>query len=422
MSMLRVVYNLAFSLAFFLYIPKILGMCFLRKNALSVLLYKLGLKQQVFSSHLQKTIWIHAVSLGEVKAAYPLILHISKNSPDKIILTCTTQAGMDQALQYKPWIEDALYLPFDFHLLVKKMISRINPSIFIMIEADLWPELLCCLKAKQVPTLLVNGKISEKSFKRYSSVLFYTHWLLKYIDVIAAQSHHYADLWVKLGGADKVVVTGNMKFEYPMERSTLDQQMELKKRFCFSKEDKLIVIASTHPQEEEHLLNALETFIKNQPHNKIILVPRHVHRCEQIACMLEKKNYLFAKYSSPGPCQILLVDQMGVLLKFYEIAHVAIVGGSFENIGGHNILEPLFYGVPTFFGPFMHQQKQLRELCVKEGICQESSYETIAQDITQALHRESFQTQDYINKIFASHQGSAQKNWSLAKKLLNSLE
>ncbi len=131
-----------------------------------MLLKKLGLKKQLLFP-LNNTIWIHAVSLGEVKACYPLLVEIARTSNSQIALSCITQAGFEEASKYKPLLKEVVYLPFDFPWLVKDLIRMIDPSIFIMIEGDFWPELLSSLKDKRVPTMLVNGKVSQKSFKNY---------------------------------------------------------------------------------------------------------------------------------------------------------------------------------------------------------------------------------------------------------------
>lgn len=417
--MLRLVYNVLFAIAFFLYIPKVLGMFFFRKHQVDTFLKKLGLKQQKILSH-TKPVWIHAVSLGEIKAAYPLILQIAKEKKHDIVVSCVTKAGFEEALKYKPLIQDVFYLPFDFHLLVKPLVLKIDPSIFILVEGDIWPELVCCLKDKQIPTLIVNAKISQRSFKNYQIFFSYAKWVFSKIDKIYTQSKDYAHLFEKLSvQKDNLAITGNMKFDYPNERSGSVAIFDLKEKCNFSSSDKLIVLASTHPNEEKKLLASFQPVLKDNSNIKIIIVPRHAYRFDEVALLLESSKLTYSRFSSPKPTQILLVDQMGVLSKFYEIADLAIVGGSFEKIGGHNILEPLFYGVPTFFGPHMHKQQHLRRICLEEKLCRETTYEKVAQEAIEVISGQATYSRETIEKIFNSHRGVAERNWCFAKKLLN---
>jgi 3-deoxy-D-manno-octulosonic-acid transferase len=415
---MRVLYNILFVIAFFLYIPKLLGMCFFRTQHFSMLLKKLGLIRQLFFP-LKNSIWIHAVSLGEVKASYPLLLEIAKTSNQPIAVSCVTQAGFEQACKYKPLVKEVVYLPFDFSWLVKSLIKMIDPSIFILVEGDFWPELLSLLKDRQVPVMLVNGKRSDKSFKNYLRYPIYTSWLFSKIDTFCVQSDQYKDLFNKLGLSVNLFVTGNMKFEYPLHRSTSEEIEALKHMCGFKREDRLIVIASTHPHEELKLISCLKDLLEHDSRLKLILVPRHAYRFDEVATMLKRLALSFSRLSSPRSSQILLVDQMGVLCKFYEIASLAIVGGSFEKIGGHNILEPLFYGVPTLFGPHMHKQKTLKEIALNLGFGVESSYDNIAKDARQILDGCTGFSKENISKILNTHQGCAMKNWLFAKKLLN---
>ncbi len=415
---MRVLYNILFFLAFFLYIPKLLGMCFFRRQHFSMLLKKLGLKKQL-PLPLKNSIWIHAVSLGEVKACYPLLLEIAKTSNMPIALSCVTQAGFEQGSKYKPLVKEVVYLPFDFSLLVKHVIKMIDPSIFIMVEGDFWPELLSSLKDRQVPAMLVNGKVSHKSFKNYLRYPRYTFWLFSKIDTFCVQSEEYKHLFGKLGISKNIFVTGNMKFEYPMHRSTGEEVVGLKQKCGFASGDRLIVIASTHPNEELKLISCLKELLEKDSFLKIILVPRHAYRFDEVGNILKKLALSYSRLSNPRSSQILLVDQMGVLCQFYEIALLAIVGGSFEKIGGHNILEPLFYGVPTLFGPYMHKQKTLRQIALNLGLAVESSYDKIAGDVLHILGDCTGFSKENISRIFNAHQGSAIKNWSFAKKLLN---
>jgi 3-deoxy-D-manno-octulosonic-acid transferase len=383
-----------------------------------MLLKKLGLKKQLFFS-LKNSIWIHAVSLGEVKASYPLLLEISKTSNQPIALSCVTHAGFEQANKYKPLVKEVVYLPFDFSWLVKRLIKMLDPSIFIMVEGDFWPELLSLLKDRQVPVMLVNGKMSDKSFQNYLRYPRYTSWLFSKIDTFCVQSDQYKVLFDKLGLSKNLFVTGNMKFEYPLHRSTSKEIEALKLKCGFRGEDRLIVIASTHPNEELKLLSCLKDILEHDLRLKLILVPRHAYRFDEVATILERLALSFSRLSSPSSSQVLLVDQMGVLCQFYEIASLAIVGGSFEKIGGHNILEPLFYGVPTLFGPYMYKQKTLKEIALSLGLGLESSYDKIKEDVRAILRGCTGFSKENISRIFNAHQGCARKNWSFAKKLLN---
>lgn len=403
----------------FLYIPKLLGMYCFQKKSLKQILYRLGLFKQPLLGSTSSTVWIHAVSLGEVRAAYPFLLALTKELPQATLaLSCITEAGYRQALEYKHLLEHVFYLPFDFPYLMKRLVARLQPKLFVMVEGDIWPELLSSLKECGVQVMLINGKMSERSLKNYLMFPAYTRWVLSTIDTVCVQTQAHAEMFQSLKVAPQHLhVTGNMKCDYPLKRFSKEEQFNLKISCTFKAIDRLIVLASTHPGEELHLLSKIKSLLTESV--KCILVPRHIHRCDAIETLLCDLDLSYSRFSDPKPAQVLLVDAMGVLTRFYEIADLAIVGGSFENIGGHNILEPLFYGKPTLFGPYMHHQKELKRLVLDNHLGKQVCYESI-HSVAQAILQSNQELDRVrIEEFFETHRGATERNLLFAKKLLN---
>ena len=322
-----------------------------------------------------RVFWVHAVSVGEVRASQPLIRALKQNDPEaKIVLSCMTFTGNQIARD----VVDAdlvIFFPFDLPSIVKRTLGRINPSVIVIIETEIWPNFIRCARERNIPLVLANGRISRKSFARYLLVRKVVAGLLKSFSVICVQDVVSARRIRKIGApVDRIHVTGNMKFDLGVE--PLDQNSFAAKLGESGLLDKhfVWVAGSTRSGEAEQLIECHRRLQQNGLTSFMILAPRHPSRCSAVAELLKSAGVPFALRSEMGhtsdlseQCQVLLVDTVGELKDFYAIAEVVFVGGSLVPKGGHNILEPSCLGKPVLFGPHMFNFQEISQLVLNAG-------------------------------------------------------
>ena len=308
------------------------------------------------------TLWIHAVSVGEVKAAQPLYKALRQLYPHSFFLiTTTTLTGQLEAKRLFPTANACRFLPLDFSWNVRKWVKKLRPQIFFLIESDIWPNLLLALQKVGAKTILVSGKMSERSFHRFMFFSYLSKKLFDRFTLICVQNkEHYARFFPLISDPSKLHVTGNLKFDVePIEVDLFFWRKKL------NLPAETIAISCTHAPEEELILEAL-------PLDRyfLILVPRHPERFETVASLLAHKKIPFFRWSRlekrEGTERVLLVDAMGQLPILYSLSRLSIVAGSYtDKVGGHNILEPVLYGTPVFFGPHMFRQQELVSYVLK---------------------------------------------------------
>lgn len=317
-------------------------------------------------------IWIHAVSVGETKAVVSLARRLKANCPSvKIVISSTTETGHAEAKRSISFADWHVYLPFDFSRIVRKIVKQAKPDLVILSETDLWYNFLDAAKAEGASIAIVNGKVSLRSLNRLEKAFFFTKRLYGLIDLLCVQNHLYKERFLQLGvPSDKLVVTGNIKFDDDYPTLQADEIVVWKNRLGITAKQPVLTIGSTHHPEEKILLEILSHVWKEVPDLKVLLVPRHPERFKEVALLLERQGIPFVKFSEiserNGTEKVVLVDAMGLLRMCYQLADIAVVCGSFvTRIGGHNILEPSWYGIPVIFGPYMDTQAELVDL-VKE--------------------------------------------------------
>ncbi|MBX7065868.1 MAG: hypothetical protein K1X28_01435 [Parachlamydiales bacterium] len=299
-------------------------------------------------------IWIHGVSVGEIKAAGPLFKALKTN--DRFFfVTATTATGLAEARRSLSQADAFAYLPIDFTWVVRKFVKTLKPSHFILIESDFWPNLLKELKKHGTILSLVSGKMSERSAKRFRLFAHLSKRLFSLFDHLCVQNEEHYQRFLPFADQARLKITGNLKLDIKPQPVT--QKLELS--------DPVITISCTHAPEEEMILNALSS----GPWT-LLIAPRHPERFDEVAALFEKKQIPFSRWSQNKTGKLILVDAMGQLPICYAHSRLAILGGSFiDGIGGHNVLEPCLYGTPVFFGPYMQTQKEFvkRVLEAKAG-------------------------------------------------------
>lgn len=361
-------YQVLFSALFLINLPKMLWQRICNGKYKKSFSFKLGFKMPNLLHLKSPVIWIHAGSLGETKAAIAFTKKLKEMHPDhSIVFSSTTETGYDEVKRSLSFVDAQFFLPFDFSFLLNRYFTLLRPSLLVLVESDFWPNLLRLGKKFGAKTLLINGKISERSFKRHLLLKPFSKKLFSYIDLFCMQNDEYVEKFKKLSiKSEKLFSCGNLKFDTPKKETPENLLESFRKELGILPQHIVIAIGSTHTKEEEILLDALGLFLRKNRNVKILLAPRHPERFEEVENLLLKQNWNYVRYSKASSKneaeKVILIDTMGILNTCYEIADVAIVGGSYVNIGGHNILEPLEYGIPVFFGPHMDGQKELTSL------------------------------------------------------------
>ncbi len=302
-----------------------------------------------------KLIWIHAVSVGEVAAAEPLIRSLLAQAPGlKILLTTMTPTGSDRARAMAGDRLEHCYIPYDLPFLLTPFIRRLAPDLLLLMETELWPNLLHCCARQNVKVMLANGRLSEKSARGYGRLPGLSRNMLQQIDCIAAQSADDAARFEKLGAdADRIGVTGSLKFNVSI--TAVDNKSILPLNSLKGSGRPVLIAASTREGEEEKVLTAFTRMLQRIPELVLLLVPRHPERFEEVAGMLKAREFHYALRSSNREFskdrQVLLGDSMGEMSNYYDCATLAFVGGSLVDTGCQNVLEPAARGIAVLTGP-----------------------------------------------------------------------
>lgn len=299
-------------------------------------------------------IWVHAVSMGEVQAAAPLVRELRRRYPDiPLLMTTATPTGAQRVVDlFKGEVQHA-YLPYDTPDSVSRFLNRVRPLVAIVLETELWPHLLRACQRRDIPVILASARLSPRSVRRLHWAVSLFRPVLRHM-TIAAQTQADADRFIALGApAGKVIVCGNIKFDIDIPQDTQRQGRQLRgtqfpNRFVW-------IAGSTHPLEEQIVLDAHQQICGRLPGALLILVPRHPQRFAEVGEWLQAQGVSFARRSAaPGVSDtqsVVLIDTMGELQMCYAAADVAFVGGTLVAVGGHNLLEPAALAMPVLAGP-----------------------------------------------------------------------
>ncbi|MEE8360386.1 MAG: 3-deoxy-D-manno-octulosonic acid transferase [Candidatus Omnitrophota bacterium] len=324
-------------------------------------------------------IWIHAVSVGEVMASRTLCEAILDKYPEKkLIVSTITKTGNDVANKYLKGRATIIYLPVDISWIVNKVIDTIGPSIFIIIETELWPNLITALSKRGIPVLLVNGRISPKSYRHYMKIRFFFKGILEKIALFCMQNEEYAKRIKNMGApADRVVITGSVKFDAAagsyaqgeMDREAIWRDLGLEEN------ERLFIAGSTHRPEESIVLDIYKDLLKTSPGLRLLIAPRHIDRVSEIEALVEKAGFDPVRVSEcnrkPKTANrkppVIILDTMGRLSQIFSIGTVIFIGGSLMRKGGQNILEPAIFSKAILFGPHMFNFKDIANEFINAG-------------------------------------------------------
>ncbi len=313
-----------------------------------------------------RSIWLHAVSLGEVICAAPLIDALLQQYPNHpLVVTTMTPTGSAEVLRRFKGRVLHVYVPYDLSPIIKRFFKHFNPSLAIIMETELWPNILSQCQVKKIKVLLANARLSARSARNYQRFQWFFKPVLNCINLIAAQSEYDAKRFLQLGAqTDRVVVAGNLKFNLDLPKDLLTSAKNL--RQSWGEERVIWIAASTHEGEEAIILDVFAKLIKNNPKLLLLLVPRHPERFDKVANLCQSSGFNYLLRSSQQPptetAQVIVGDTMGELRLLYAVSDIALVGGSLVPVGGHNLLEPAAVGVPVISGHHLENFQAIKEL------------------------------------------------------------
>ncbi|QMV12951.1 lipid IV(A) 3-deoxy-D-manno-octulosonic acid transferase [Vibrio spartinae] len=345
-----------------------------------------GFTPALSTSENQEVIWIHAVSVGETLSVIPFIKQLHLDFPEKkIIITTTTPTGAEQAQKISA-IAEHRYMPLDFPFAIRGFLQSIKPSHLIMMETELWPNLLHIVKEYGVNVSVINARLSEKSYRGYNRVKPLINMCLPNIDHLYCQYDEDRNRFLRLGAqASQLFVTGSMKYDIHIAETIVHSAKEL--RDSLGKTRPVWIAASTHHGEDQLILQSHQTILKYHPEALLILVPRHPERfnavyalCTEYGLTTQRRT---ANFNAEKPFQIYLGDTMGEMLTLIGASDVCFMGGSlFGDVGGHNVLEPAALGIPTLIGPHYYNFHEITVTLNSAGVLQVLNH---AQNISQAV-------------------------------------
>jgi 3-deoxy-D-manno-octulosonic-acid transferase len=320
-------------------------------------------------------IWVHAVSVGEVRTVSRLVEFLKSEYPNsQILITTMTPTGSAQVRQSHGNSVLHCYAPYDLPGAVRRFLDRVRPRLAFVIETEFWPNILRLCDERSIPTLLLNVRVSPKSFKGYSLFPRFVRKMLERPSVMAAQSEDDARRLLALGArAERVEVTGNLKFDVSPPRDVSETATALRKRWGVSRP--VWIAASTHDGEEKKVLEAFRTLHESHPNALLVLVPRHPERFVNVARLCRRSGYKVALHSETRTelpeTEILVGDTMGELAGMYAAADVAFIGGSLVRHGGHNLVEAMAVGTPVVFGPHVFNFEQSSRAALEYGAAEQ---------------------------------------------------
>ena len=373
-------------------------------------------------------LWLHAVSVGEVNLLAPLIKELQQTYPGVTFhITTTTKAGHELA-QTKYAEHTVSYAPLDFSWAVRHAYQQIQPDAVLLAELELWPNLIRFADRYDAKIAVVNGRLSEKSHRGYSRIRFLVGPLLKQLDWIGAQDDTYADRFIKLGAnPSRVYVTGSIKFDGITPDRQNSQTLAFRELAGLATEDIVWLAGSTQNGEEPVILEAFQTAVQQVPELKLLLVPRHPHRFDEVADYLRSQNVTFERRSQlsadrRGEERILLIDSVGELSAWWGTADIAFVGGSLGNRGGQNMIEPAAYGAAVAVGPNTWNFKDVVErLRAAEALTVVHDAESLAAFVVTASLDTTWREQqgERAKQVVLAQQGATARTIAGLKPLLD---
>jgi 3-deoxy-D-manno-octulosonic-acid transferase len=379
------------------------------------------------SGHTEYPIWYHAVSVGEVMASLPLIRLIMENFPERPLrLSTVTATGQATARARVRGSAQTFYFPYDLPWIMDRAIHRLRPRLFITTETEIWPNCVWRLRRYGIPVVLVNGRISDRSFRWYRRFRLLFRRVLGDFDLLCMQSQEMAARARTIGAKeDRICVTGNLKFDQELP-DPVDQRA-WRRRLRIGDEEPTVIAGSTHPGEEEIILRVFGRLATRHRELKLILAPRAPERFEEVEGLIAKTGFSVVRRSriekmgSGDSHRVILLDTIGELSQIYGIGHVAFVGGSLIAHGGHNPLEVAAHGRVVLFGSHMENFRDIGSLMIEGGgameVAHEAALETALGELLADPRRGAEMGQNALRTLI-SHRGAADRTLTAIRPFL----
>jgi 3-deoxy-D-manno-octulosonic-acid transferase len=431
--MIYYLYNFLLTLLLIATIPYFLFRSLLSKRFRKALPQRLGFFE---SPSFTNPIWVHAASVGEVFCSIPLLKKIKNEFPhSRIVLTTMTSTGNETAKSYLPETDQVLFVPIDHPLIIRRTIKKIQPGLLLIAETELWPNLLRSCGKKGIPIILFNGRISQRSFRRYFRFRFFFKECLKYISLFLMQTEEDRKRIIKIGGeSQKTRAVGNLKFDQPFPSFTPETRNKIAKTLGLSGKENVLIAGSTHSGEEEILVTFFKELKKKDPNLLLILAPRHLQRLEEVERILKKEALSWLRKTSlpigagrsdQEHPEVILLDTMGELMGIYSLGTLVFVGGSLVPIGGHNPLEPLFFKKCVLFGPHMFNFLEISTRLIEdEGAIQVSGKEDLFSQLKRLLFDEVARKEvgEKGHQFLQKHQGATDRMFEEIRPFLSRMQ
>lgn len=320
-------------------------------------------------------IWLHGVSVGEIAVASSVLQAVKRHMPTaQVLVTTSTSTGHRMAVKTCP---DAaiFYFPFDFVPAVERALRLVRPDVCVLMEGEMWPNFLAAARRRGVSTMVVNGRISERTWRRLRRVGLLFRWVVRRVDRFCMQSEVDADRIIRLG-ADPARVTnlGNVKFDQIIPRVPAEARAKLARELGVAGAETVVLAASTHPTEEAIALEAFKAVRRIDPKARLIIALRRIERAAEVEPLIAQAGFRSWRRtqgpppSSEDPDRVLILDTIGELERVYSVGTGTFVGGSFAPIGGHNVLQATAQGIPCVFGPYMHNFRDIASFVIQSGV------------------------------------------------------
>ncbi len=412
--------------------PVVLPMILTSKKRRKTVLQRLGFagfsQQKAKNSNLSpdhRPIWIHALSVGETLSATELVKALRKNIPGrKIFFSVSTATGFDEAVKRLADDTDRIFFyPYDILFAVRKVLRQVSPSLFVLVESDIWPTFLLELKKMNVPAVLVNARLSSSSFAGYKRLSWIMRPVLNSFSRICVQSDEQGKRFVQIGvNPEKICITGNMKFDQKADYVSGKNIVSIRKSLAIPENKKIFLAGSTHPGEENILLKSFMLLQSTFLDLVLVIVPRNPDRADEVCRLASDLGMVVKKMSRDGSDSpdVVVVDAMGVLGKLYAVADTAFVGGSLVNFGGHNPLEPAAFAKPIIFGPDMSDFPEISRMLLCAGGAikvkdDEHIYQVVREILSDPIRGQQIGKKAF--EVFHANQGAVEKNVDVIKKI-----
>lgn len=371
-------YNIVVTVGSFLFGPFILLFFLIRGSLDGHFGERLGLlsSKQVPPKGERLRIWVHAVSVGEVKLARGIVRVLQERKGDfSLVVSTTTTTGRQTALREMPEDSIIIYNPLDLWSCVRRSIQKVSPDLFINLETEIWPNLLWACKKLNIPAFLINGRISLRSIDYYRRLRFLMKDVLSAYKLLSMISNSDAERILSMGAArNKVVVAGNAKYDLLIDEARPELSDRIRRVYKIERKRPVFIAGSTRGGEEEIILEVFVKLLEKYPETILIVAPRHIERCKSIESLIRSCNLKYCLRSSldevtkeNSETSVILVDKIGELFGLYSLGSVIFCGASLVPLGGQNILEAAVWGKPVMYGPSMEDFLEATELLDKVG-------------------------------------------------------